>query len=205
MDNARGIPAFSQDGRRIALLGADGSFGVWDVEPWGLVTRWQGAEESEHGLVFDPPGKRIFVACHNKGLVVGDTETHALTWFPQEHRDAISHIDISRDNHYVATSSWDGTVNLWAFPPGEKPRFLAKVVNQRTSAWSVAFSPDGRRLAVGLADGRVQLWDFRRQMLVGVLKGHQQPVWDLAFNPGDDTLVSVSPDELRVWRVTGQD
>ena len=40
-------------------------------------------------------------------------------------------------------------------------------------------------------------------MKVGVLKGHQQTVWTLAFRD-DDTLVSASPDQVRVWRVGKQ-
>jgi WD40 repeat protein/serine/threonine protein kinase len=201
LENARGT-AFSRDGQRLAFS-ADGSFGVWDVKPWRSLARWQEAEWKEFGMVFDPPGKRIFIACYNKGLLVGNVETHELTRFPKKHLDAISHVDISPDNRFVATSSFDGAVLLWSFAPGEKPNVVGPpLVKQRTGAWSVAFSPDGQRLAVGFADGQIQLWDIPHRMLVGSLKGHRRAVWELAFNPADDSLVSVSPDELRVWHVS---
>ena len=40
------------------------------------------------------------------------------------------------------------------------------------------------------------------QIKVGVLKGHTQPVWQLGFNREDESLVSVSSEQVRVWRVT---
>jgi DnaK suppressor protein len=32
----------------------DGTFGVWQVEPWRELARWKGAEAHEHGILFDP-------------------------------------------------------------------------------------------------------------------------------------------------------
>jgi WD40 repeat protein len=163
---------------------------------------WQGAEERETGLVFDPPGNRVFIICPNKGVAVGNVTSRAPIWFPHEQKDAISHLDVSPDNRLVATSSWDGTVVVWAFAPGEMPKVLTSFPKQRVSIWSVSFSPDGQRLAFGLGDGQIQIWDLQHRMMVAILQGHQQPVWDLAFNPDDGTLVSVSPDELRTWHVS---
>ena len=56
-----------------------------------------------------------------------------------------------------------------------------------------------------MANGQIHLWDFQHNIKVGVLRGHKQPVWALGFNPDDDSLVSVSPDQLRVWRVAKGD
>src|SRR5439155_2900521 len=72
LKNMIGIPSFSSDGRRVALLSADGAFGVWQVEPWRELARWEGEVALAHGIIFDPPGKRVFVICHDKGAVVGD-------------------------------------------------------------------------------------------------------------------------------------
>ena len=33
-----------------------------------------------------------------------------------------------------------------------------------------------------------------------MLEGHEESVWQLAFTPDGDHLVSVSKDQLRVWR-----
>ncbi len=64
----------------------------------------------------------------------------------------------------------------------------------------IALSADGRRLAVGANDGRITIWDIAAHEVVATLDGHQESVTQLAFTPDGDHLVSVSKDQLRVWR-----
>ena len=194
-------PVFSPDGSRVALVGTNGVLVVWQLEPWRELRRWEGLESGPDALLFDPPGKRIFVRCQNFGVFAADIDTGRLIRMPKGSKSEISGMDISPDNRFLAISIFNGTVVLWSCSPGEEPRSLGQVIIGHTDAWSVAFSPDGQRLAVGLADGNIHIWDIQHRILVGVLKGHRQPVWELGFNPEDDSLVSISPDELRVWRV----
>ena len=64
----------------------------------------------------------------------------------------------------------------------------------------LALSPDGRRFAAGASDGRITIWDVASHQEVATLEGHQESVMQLAFTPDGDHLVSVSKDQLRVWR-----
>jgi WD40 repeat protein len=78
-----------------------------------------------------------------------------------------------------------------------------------TTGQSVAFSPDGRVLAVGCANGEIDLWplDATGAMRPLVLKKHQALVWSLAFSPDGKTLASGSADNnVLIWDVpTGED
>jgi len=200
------IPVFSRDAHRLAIAGTDGRVEVWDIEPWRLAARWEagGLQAGVGGLLFDPPGRRLFVRDFHKDAAVGEVASGRWMWFHEEHQDPDNHIsslDVSPDNRMVVTCSYRGTVLLWTCAPGEEPRPLRTITRHSAGAWSVAFSPDGRYVAVGGFDGGIELWDLRLGMLVSTLKGHRQPVWALAFNPEDDSLVSVSPEEVRVWRV----
>ncbi len=49
---------------------------------------------------------------------------------------------------------------------------------------SVAFSPDGRRLACGVMDGTVAVFDVPSGKLMHTLTGHHKPVRDVCFTPG---------------------
>ncbi len=49
---------------------------------------------------------------------------------------------------------------------------------------SVAFSPDGRRLACGVMDGTVAVFDVAARQLLHTLTGHRKPVRDVMFTPG---------------------
>lgn len=56
---------------------------------------------------------------------------------------------------------------------------------------SVAYSPDGERLACGCMDGSVTVFDTGSRKPLHQLEGHYKPVRGLAFTPGalDDLAV----------------
>src|SRR5262245_21371302 len=65
---------------------------------------------------------------------------------------------------------------------------------------SVAFSPDGKMLALASHDMAVRLCDARTRQELAILKGHTNHVNSVAFSPDGKTLASGSMDDtVKLW------
>ncbi len=65
---------------------------------------------------------------------------------------------------------------------------------------SVAFSPDGKRLASASKDKTVRVWDLATGHVALTLKRHTDDVWSVAFSPDGKRLASASWDQtVKVW------
>jgi WD40 repeat protein len=74
------------------------------------------------------------------------------------------------------------------------------------SVWSLAFSPDGRRLASasGIMDGKtpgeVKIWDMQTDQELCTLQGHARDVYGVSFSPDGRRLATASGDgTVKIW------
>jgi DNA-binding beta-propeller fold protein YncE len=104
----------------------------------------------------------------------------------------------------IASGCVDLTVKVWDARTGQELLTLrghTRLVN------SVAFSPDGARLASGSGDQTVKVWDARTGQELHTLRGHTRAVTSVAFSPDGACVATGSEDKtVKVWDArTGQD
>ncbi|KAF7351988.1 WD-REPEATS-REGION domain-containing protein [Mycena venus] len=83
------------------------------------------------------------------------------------------------------------------------PTTIASIEGHTDTVYSVAFSPDGKRIVSGSRDNTMCLWDAESGMAIGEpFEGHTDVVYSVAFSPDGKRIVSGSQDNtVRVWDV----
>ncbi len=82
---------------------------------------------------------------------------------------------------------------------------LALILKEHTeNIKSIAFGPDGKKLASGSGDGTINLWDIEKRKWLHTFEGHTKSVNNVAFGP-NELLVSESNDlTIRQWHIQSQ-
>lgn len=107
----------------------------------------------------------------------------------------------SADSRFAAGPDDSNNVAVVDIRTGAVVRRLA-LPNEGGGADSVAFSPDGKRLAVGMDDGRVTVWDVPSGEVLAPFAGHDAFVTGLAFSTDGKRLVSTANDGTAlVWEI----
>ena len=110
-----------------------------------------------------------------------------------------SGIAFSPDGGQIAASSFYGTVKLWKTETLQEVVTLGRFLQTGSS---VAFSPDGKRLAVGVGGlETVKIWDVKSHQELLTLYD-QGPVYCLtAFSPDGSALGSMNTaGRLKLWQ-----
>jgi tricorn protease-like protein len=72
--------------------------------------------------------------------------------------------------------------------------------------WSVAISPDGNTIAMGIDDGTVKLWNAKTGEVRGTVHAHKSPIWAVAFSPDGNVLATGSTDgTVGLWKMPSGD
>jgi WD40 repeat protein len=140
----------------------------------------------------------------------------------QEHFDSINSVAWSPDGTRIASGSNDGTVQVWNSSTGKTlliyqfndPNALPNIPSNYCSqgglytagVTSLAWSPDGGRIASGNEPGTVLIWDSITGKTLLTYRGHSDGVTSIAWSPDKGRIASGSCDKtVQVWdSITGK-
>src|SRR5436305_534002 len=112
---------------------------------------------------------------------------------------------LSPNGRYLVTSTKDAT-NIWSLPLDKR---LLRSYEIRDSGHggaveAMAFSPDGRSLALAGSDGTTGIYaiSVRLAQAIAVLRGHVGAVRSVAFSPDGKLIATASDDTtVRLWNL----
>jgi WD40 repeat protein len=200
------VIALACHGGVLASAGTEPKVFLWEM-PGGKPRQTLDAGSRVRSLAMSPDGKLVAAGGEDGAVRLWETATGTAGARLAGHTDWVLALAFSADGKTLASGGYDG-VRLWDVAGGKKlldvpaappaapnaPAPPANVVQ------ALAFSPDGKTLAVGGSDALVYLVNPADGKLLRSLPGHTSSVTALAFHPSGAVLVSASKDRtVRLW------
>jgi WD40 repeat protein len=88
------------------------------------------------------------------------------------------------------------TIKIWDAETGQAPLTLR---GHASTVYSVAFSPDGKRIVSGSLDKTIKIWDSETGEHERTLQGYAGPVYGVAFFPDGKQIVSGHDSRVYAW------
>jgi RNA polymerase sigma factor (sigma-70 family) len=210
--------AVSPNGKLLAAGCRDGNIILWDMAANREVRRTEAHPKPDPNyqgpigalrLQFTPDGKRLASVGADNALRLWDTATGKAVPGIGGHFHSIGRFALSPDGRTLAgiieeNETWE--VRQWDIATSREGKPLARTTTGRIV--EVAFSPNGKLLAVGVGEKNwnkpcpIQLWDVAAAKEVRTLRGVKG--WaSFAFSPDGKSLITtgVADETVRVWDV----
>jgi WD40 repeat protein len=205
------ITAMAGAGATAATASGDGVVIVWDLP----------AGKPRHTLKAQGPVRALAIPADGKQLATSGDDAVVRLWNPETGQSVRTlegatdwqlALAFSADGKLLAAGGYDGHVRVWDIGSGKKtvdvfagqpppPKGPPPPINV---IWSLAFSPDGKLLAVGGSEGRIDQFQPTEGKYVRTLAGHTGTVTALLFHPAGNVLLSGSRDRtIRLWNTGG--
>ncbi len=198
---------YSPDGGRVATGASDAIARIWDARSGALLMSLAGHTGEIDEVAFGPDGDRLLTASKDGTTRLWDVSVAGgRDWLtvpgPSVRYGAVS---FSPDATTFAVPGQLDGVTIRDVNTGEA---LLSLQGHDATVASMAFSPDGRRLATAAgssathraANQTVPIWNTSTGELAMTLTGHDDEVSAVAFSPDGRRLVTGSYDgTMRIW------
>jgi WD40 repeat protein len=207
--------SWSANAKALALAASDGIFLLHPADSFTAEQRLDGSENTTRDVVFNPDGSILAysIVDHSRDVArLADSSTGSVL-HDFVAQGLVTGIAFSPDGSVVGIGEGDdlrgipGMVRIWEVTTG-KQLLVLRIGRQMVN--SLAFSPDGKHLAVSCRDRVVQIWNLETEIDTLVLKGHTDLMGPVIFSPDGVILAFGDIDQdlygdlhgvIRLWNI----
>ena len=207
--------AFSPNGRYLVSGGSDQTIKVWDFSStYKLLTSLNTPGGVVYSLSFDSNSSVLASAGQDGSIRLWHTGDWQCFETLYGHGDEVTSVAFNPNSNLLASGSADHSVKLWQIqndpldvsegqPSRERSSCLETIRGYEKRIWSVAFSPCGKTLAIGVQNQGVILWDVAsRQVNRTLYTESANQTWRLAFHPTGTLLATGYENQMvKIWEV----
>jgi small GTP-binding protein len=153
--------AITGDAKRALSDSSDNSLTYWNLDTGECLATLKGHSDLIKSIAIAPNGRFAVSGSNDKTVKIWNLKKGTCVGTLEGHKSNIHSVAISPDGTLIASTGFtDGTVRLWDLQSG----VCLQVIEDKWSGFapvSVAFTPDGQWLVVGVADEDGQIYIFR--------------------------------------------
>jgi WD40 repeat protein len=187
---------FSPDEKTLVTIGTSKAV-LWDwrqetpLFPDAIPSKGRG--DSYCDLAFFPKGHRLAIG-GAKELKIVDTQTGKIEYQQPARGRGITALAVSPDGDYVAIGFGFGISEIELLnTSAENPDRWEQedpLVGHSRPVTSLAFADNGKQLISSSMDSTIRVWDMKRRVTTGVLRGHQGAVYDISLTSDESRAFS---------------
>lgn len=204
--------AWEPGGNRIASAGGDGVVRVWDADRTQTLLTYRGHAwlfekvnwlPKIYAIAWSPEGLRLASAGDGKKVYVWDATTGQTITVYEGHSGMLSNVfalawspNGKRIASACSTAGFDKTVHVWNVKTGSTILHYDSSYGlmPNFSVSSVAWSPQGDRIASTCGDKTIRLWDATTGKPISTFKTSSDWVYTIAWSPDGHCLALANGD-----------
>jgi predicted NACHT family NTPase len=192
--------AFSKDNKLLASASNDKKLVIWNVETGQCLTINIEQSGGCYSVKFHPLNSSVISSCIDGTIRIWDSNSGVHIATLEGHTAVVRSICLDQSGSILVSGGSDGTVRVWSLESGQCIRIHtsdSRIIRQ------VIISPDGQTIAFD--DYKSIFLQSINGNSLGILEGHDDWVYSMAFSQDGNFLASGSRDtKVKIWDVASR-